>query len=72
MGGEGQDFQLASLFGAQGASDGPVQVQVQALLLHALWEFLICISQVRLLVWLWLLQYIFTMASEHMKKPTDT
>lgn len=59
-------------FGALRALDGPCSVQVQVLLLHALLEFLICISQVRLLLWLQLLQRTFTMASERMKKPTET
>lgn len=68
------NYHLEAPFGALRAPDGPcsVQARVQALLLHALWEFLICISQVRLLVRLQSLQHIFTVAGEHTTKPTDT
>lgn len=64
------NYQLAAPFRALTAPDRPcsVQVRVQALLLHALWEFLICVSQVRLLVWLWLLQHEFTVGAEHSEK----
>lgn len=68
------NYQLAAPPGALRAPDGPcsLQVRARALLLPALWEFLICISQVRLLVWLRLLQHIFTVAGERAKKPTET
>lgn len=46
---------------------GSMEARGQGLALQALWGLLICISQVRWLVWLQLLQPLLTMASEKAK-----